>query len=315
MFYLKNLLQNEVPDPEAGGAAGGSPATPEPAPEPQPTGDPAPAPEGTPSEDPTPAWTQSAPEDWRQQIAGEDDKRLKQLERFTDVNKFIESAFNAQDKIRAGEISNGLPDDPSDEQLAAYRDANGIPSTAEDYAMSLDEGLVLGEMDERIMGDVYKVAHENNVSNDVMSQLTNAMLKGREHEQQALTQQDGLDKQTADRQLRDAWGQDFETNHGLVRNLINGLPETIRDDFASARLADGTAVFNSPEMLNFFAEAMRAINPAATVVPAGNGNPTQAISSRIAELEGQMGTDSWYKDEASQKELRDLYDAQERMTK
>lgn len=316
MFYLKNLYLEEAPDPSTGGGAGGTPPAPDtiiddsapPADGGTPSSDPAPV------EDTPPAWSQSAPDDWRQQIAGEDEKRLKQLERFTDFDAFTKSAFNAQDKIRSGEISSGLPENPSDEQLAAYREANGIPNTAEDYALSLDDGLVLGEMDERIMEGIYKVAHENNVSNDVVSQLTNAMLKGRDHEQQALINQDGLDKQTADRQLREAWGSDFEMNTGLVKNLINGLPETVRNDFANARLADGTAVFNSPAMMNFFAEAMRAMNPAATVVPAGNGNPTQAIESRISELESKMGTPEWYKDTAGQQELQQLYTAKEQMS-
>lgn len=313
MFYLNRQYHEEAPNPEGSGDVGGTPPS---DPNPGPTGDPTPpADGGTPSSDEptTPVWSQSAPDDWRQQIAGDDEKRLKQLDRHTDFGSFVKSAFNAQDKIRSGEISNGLPDNPSDEQLAAYREANGIPATAEDYSLTLDEGLVLGESDERVMKGVYDIAHKNNVSNDVVTQLTNAMLKGQEYERQALQQQDGLDKQTADRQLREAWGQDYETNEGLVKNLINGLPESVRDNFGSARLADGTAVFNSPEMMNFLAEAARAINPAATVVPPGNGNPTQAITSRIAELESRMGTDEWYKDEAAQQELRNLYTAQEKM--
>ena len=205
-----------------------------------------------------------------------------------------------------------MPENPTDEQLTAYREENGVPATAEDYSLALDEGLVLGETDESIMKGVYAVAHQNNVSNEVVSQLTNAMLKGREMEQQAVNSQDGLDTQQASSQLKEAWGADYEMNHGLVKGLINGLPETVRDDFSNARMADGRAVLNSPEMLNFFVDAARAINPAATVVPPG-GNPVQAITSRISDLEGRMGDDDWYKDTAAQKELQDLYDAQAKM--
>jgi hypothetical protein len=115
--------------------------------------------------------------------------------------------------------------------------------------------------------------------------------------------------------LKANWGQDYEMNIGLVQGVLQSLPETVRDSFANARLADGTAVFNSPEMMNFFADAARAINPAATVVPAGNGNPAQAVVSRIAELEAKMGSDTWHKDANSQQELLRLYDARERMNK
>ena len=237
------------------------------------------------------------------------------LKRITDFDKFTESYFNAQDKIRAGEISNGLPDNPTDEQLAAYREANNVPSTPKEYALALEGGLVLGEIDERIMSGVYDIAHKHNVSNDVISDLTNAMLKGREFESQAMVKQDGLDMQQSTSMLRDTWGQDYETNIGLVQGVLSGLPESVRDGFANARLSDGTAVFNSPEMMNFFAEAARAINPAATVVPAGNGNPVQAINGRIADLEAKMSTPEWFKDASSQKELLNLYTARDKMAK
>jgi len=261
------------------------------------------------------SWNKEAPDDWREQLANGDEKKLNMLKRITDFDKFTESYFNAQDKIRAGETSNGLPDNPTEEQISAYREANNVPKSAEEYALALEEGLVLGEHDERIMKDVYEVAHKNNVSNDTISELTNAMLKGRELESQSLIKQDGLDVQQSTSMLRDNWGQDYETNIGLVQGVLGSLPESVRDDFANARLADGTAVFNSPEMMNFFAEAARAINPAATVVPAGSGNPMQAITGRIADLEAKMGTPEWYKDAASQKELVNLYTARERMSK
>ena len=165
------------------------------------------------------------------------------------------------------------------------------------------------------MKGVYEIAHKNNVSNDTISELTNAMLKGRELESQSLVKQDGLDMQQSTSMLKANWGQDYEMNIGLVQGVLQSLPETVRDSFANARLADGTAVFNSPEMMNFFADAARAINPAATVVPAGNGNPAQAVVSRIAELEAKMGSDTWHKDANSQQELLRLYDARERMNK
>jgi hypothetical protein len=315
---MKYFLQNEAGDGTEAGAAGdvapvNTALTQTPAADPvvDPVVDPAaeaPAAEA-PVADPV------ADVDWRVAMAGGDEKKMNQLKRFTDVGKLSEAYFNAQEKIRAGETSNGLPDNPTEEQLTAYREANNVPSTAEDYSLSLDEGLVLGDVDERIMKGVYDIAHKHNVSNDVISDLTNTMLKGREFESQAVTKQDGLDMQQSTSMLRDTWGQDYETNVGLVQGVLGGLPESVRDDFANARMSDGTAVFNSPEMMNFFAEAARAINPAATLVPAGNGNPTQAVIGRIAELEGKMGTNEWYKDTSSQKELQELYTARERLTR
>lgn len=317
---LKHILRNEVSDDGADlgastvldapvGEADPAPATPT-AVAAEPTEAAPTAVAAEPTAEPTPP---AFPEDWRTQLANGDEKRLKQLERITDVNKFAESYFNAQDKIRSGETSTGLPENPTDEQLAAYREANNIPEKASDYSLALDEGLVLGEDDQRIMDSVYEVAHAANVPGSVLSELTNAMMAGREEEAHAVQQQHGLDAQTATRQLKEAWGHDFEMNKGLVKSMLNGLPEAVRDEFASARLANGKAVFNSPEMMNFFADAARAMNPSATVVPAGTSNPLQAIETRLAELTNMMGEPDWHSNQNAQKEYMNLLDAQKRM--
>lgn len=266
------------------------------------------------------AYFASLPDDWRSQavdLLGEMDdsdrtKRLGQLERFTDLGSVLRSGFEAQDRIRKGEVSNGLPENPSEEQLAAWREANGVPATAADYELSLEEGLVLGEEDTGVLEGVFEVAHQYNIPTEAMSAMTNAMLKGREAVAQQMTSQDGMDEQNTTRQIREAWGSDYDVNINLIRGLVAKLPATVREQFESARLADGRAVFNSPEMLVFFADMARELNPSATVVP-GSNNPIQSIENEIAELESKMGTEEWYKDKQMQQRYMDLLDAKAKM--
>lgn len=263
---------------------------------------------------------EGAPEDWRTQMVDSfddwdqetKDKRLGFLNRFSDIKAMGKSLFEANDKIRSGQIETGLPENATDEQLTEYREANGIPDSAEGYAEFLDEGLVLGEVDERIMADVYKVAHDNNVSSDTVNQLTGAMMNARQSEQDALVAKDGVDQQQAERITKDLWGGDYETNINMIKGFVSKLPESVREGFENARMGDGQALFNSPEILSFLSDAARLANPGGTVVPNAN-NQTQAIGDEIKTLEAKMGDDSWFKDEAGQKRLRDLYTAEEGM--
>ena len=264
---------------------------------------------------------QSMPEDtnWRTDLVSlagfegeEATKRTGQLERVLDIGSLTKNYFNAQDRIRTGEISSGLPDNPSDEQLSEWRVANNVPATPDAYDVALEDGLVMGDDDLRILEGVNQVAHALNVPSDTMSALANAMMKGRELEEESLGQQDGVQTQQAVQQLKTAWGQDFQTNINVVEGLIAQLPESIRDEFKQARLPDGRAVFNSPEMMVFFADTARKLNPAATVVPNSN-NPTQAISDEIEKLESRMGDDEWFRDAAAQTRLQELYTAREAM--
>ena len=279
--------------------------------------DPAPAPNDPPADppagDPPANFFATMPDSWRQDLVSsagfegeEAEKRQGQLDRVMNMETL------AQDKIRKGELSNGLPENPSDEQVAEWRDANGVPEAPDKYELSLDEGLVLGDEDNRILDGVFKAAHESNIPASAMSAMTNAMLAGREAESEAMEAQDGVDSQTTSRQLKDAWKGDYQANLNMVQGLVGQLPSSIRDEFAGARMADGKAMFNSPEVMVFFADMARKLNPAGTVVP-NSANPTQAISDEIAKLEGRMGDTDWHKDTASQARIQQLYKARDDM--
>lgn len=254
------------------------------------------------------------PEGWRKQLAGENADALKMLERVPDMQTLVKNYVEAQNKIRSGELASGLPENPTEEQLNDWRVANGIPESPEGYEAQLDEGLVLGEEDERVLGEVYKIAHRHNIPAEAMSDITNAVLKARELEAEAMLQQDGIDTQQSSRLLKDAWGPDYQTNINLVRGLVAQMPEGLRDEFSQARLANGKALFNSPEAMVFFADLQRQINPSATVVPSSS-NPVADINSEIASLEKRMREDfdGWFKDTAANARLEALYDARERM--
>lgn len=309
MFRLQNIM-------DQGGDDGAPPADVPPPSDTPPADDTPP-----PADEPPASFLDSVPEDWRTQMVEslgiEDDAEREKIEkmfgRVSDVKSLAKNYVEAQNKIRSGvKESAGLPENPTDEQLKEYREANGIPETPEAYELQLSDGLVMGEDDERIMGDVFKAAHDLNIPSEHINSLTNAMMSARMKEEQAYIQQDGLDKQQAERQLRDTWGQDYQSNVNMIRGLVEQLPETVRDDFLSARLANGRALFSSPEMANFFSDMARKVNPSATVVP-NSDNPMQSINEEINKLESKMGTDEWYKDTNAQKRYQDLVSARDRM--
>lgn len=263
----------------------------------------------------------SLPENWRSSlvesagIQGDDaGKVLSQLERVSDMGTLVKNYISAQDRIRRGELSNGLPENATEQQLADWREANGVPQAADQYQVELGDGLVLGEEDQRIMPAVYDVALKHNVSNQAMSEMVNAFMAQREIEVETMHQQHGIHNQQATQVLKETWGGDFQANLNMVKGLVNQLPDSVRDAFESAVMPDGRAVFNSPEVMVFFADLARQVNPAGTVVPNAN-NPVQAINDEIANLESRMGTDEWYADTAAQQRYQQLVTARENMNR
>lgn len=245
------------------------------------------------------------PDDWRNQLAGDNEGRLNDLSRYTSLDKFIESAFEAKDKIRKNEVSTGLPENATDEQLAAYREANGVPAEPGEYKIELQDGLELSDMDLEVMEGVQKIAHEYNISNEALSALTNMHLQGREAQIEAMEAQDGIDKMEAEKLLRENWKAEFDMNMGATVGLLSRLPEDIRDEILMGRTASGKGLMNTPEFVQLLADVALELNPGYTL-PGGGENQFAAADEIIAKVqkifeEGREAKD-YYKDEALQKQ-------------
>jgi hypothetical protein len=97
------------------------------------------------------------------------------------------------------------------------------------------------------------------------------------------------------------------------------LPADLQTLLFTSRTADGQILGNHPAFLKMGAQLGRTLNPAASIVlPGGANGGAQTAEARIKEIDAMMYKDgkpnpAYFKDEAIQKEYRDLIDAQERM--
>ena len=254
-------------------------------------------------------------------VAGEgaDDEAIaklqKQMERFTTFEDFAKNRFDLQKKISEGLTKTGLPDDPSDEQLAEYRQANGIPETHEGYEFDFGEGVVLGGEDKAVLDAMLPKMHASNIPNDVANGLAKDFFEARAAEVQKRKDQDGLDSQRAQSILRESWQGDFQANVNIFKSVIGQMPEGLREGIINARLPDGTGLMNDPNFVQFMVQRERQANPTVTVVPSSDGNPVQTINDEIKSLEDRMDTDEWFKDDAAQKRYRELVTARDKLNK
>lgn len=293
-----------------------NPSNPNPAPADPAPADPnlnlAPAPADPPG-DPAPADPPADPPaaDWRKDLAGDDDKMMKWLGRYSTQNDAIKAGLAAQDQLRTTR-SNTLAENPTDEQLSEYREQNGIPKAFGEYDLALADGLVIGDDDKPMIDGILEAMHGANASNAQVQAMLNSYYTGQEAQIAALEEQDNTDRSTALESLKEEWGPDYHSNKNALSAIINQIPESVREEFTNARLADGTALLNSPEMLMFLADMSRKTNPAATVVP-NAANPAGAIKDEIKTIEALMAADDpkYWKDEGTQARYRELITAQE----
>lgn len=253
------------------------------------------------------------PDAWatkRATYANGDEKILARLSRYSSEKDVIDALIAAQNKISSGGLKAPLPENPTPEEMAAWRAENGVPLTPKDYGIKVPDGTDPTQTEEFLA-----TAHELNMT---PAQVEKMIAWKTTTDQKAMEQRAELDasaRQAGTDELRQDWGPEYKLNINLVTGLLDSAPQGVKEQLMGARLANGTLFGNDPNSLRWLASLAREINPTATVVPGSGVNAAQAIQSEVQNLEKMMAdrTSEYWKGpkaEANQKRYRDLVEVQ-----
>lgn len=294
----------------------GNPATPEQ--EPQTPAPETPAAPEAPASEVKPDW----PDDWRDKLAKGDEKARKRLDRFQSPADVLKSWQELERKMSSGEVKAKLPADATEEQVAAWRKDNGIPEKADGYLSVLPSGLVIGDDDKPMINSFLERVHGKNAPPEVVAEAVEWYYAQQEEQITAQVTADKAFKQSAEDSLRAEWGGEYRANVNSISAFLDTAPQTddgqpLKDLLMGARLADGTRFGDNPAALKWLARLAADANPAGFVAPAGGGSQVDSVRDEIAKIEGVMRTDraAYNKDEKMQARLRQLYDAEEKLSR
>lgn len=248
------------------------------------------------------------PDDWREQLAGGDEGFLKQLKRYASPANYAKAGYEAQQRIRSGAAKEPLPENPTPEQLGAWRKENGIPEAPDGYKIEPGDGLVFGEADKPMLEAFAKFAHERNWTPSQVNQGAAFVAQLGEQQRAAMDQQDKAFRGEAQDTLQQEWGREFRPNLQNLRNMVDRYGEPgIADALMGARGADGKLIGDNPAFLRLMSTLAREINPLGTVVPAGTQDGGKAAEAELAELRtkmGDRGSDYWQGPNAEKNQSR-----------
>lgn len=264
------------------------------------------------------------PADWRGKLAGEDEKLAKRLERFKSPVDVWKSFLSAEQKISAGQMKPTLPENPSEEDLAAYRKELGVPEKPEGYLENLPNGLVIGDGDKELANSFIEQAHAANMPPEFVGAALNWYYQREEDEIARLAEADRAFMAASEDELRAEWGNDFRPIQNSVTNFMKatpvvgynekGKPITLGDVLLVSRTPDGRRIGNDPEFTRWFADLADKANPAGFVAP-GAGDQAKSIDDEIAQIEEVMRTKrgQYDQDEKMQARFLKLIEAKERL--
>lgn len=253
------------------------------------------------------------PADWKEKLAGDDDALMKQASRYGSVKDALKAGFAAQQKLREGahKSAEAPADDASDEEKAAYREANGVPKTAADYNLDLDDGMVVGAEDRPYVDKMLEGFHARNMSDADAKGVLNDYFAMREAQVAEQIEFDNSVRGETVETLRQEYGPEYKAN---FNKSLNFMQSQFGDDFAneimSARVEGGARLGDTVDFNSKILELANRVNPHATVVP-NSSNPSKAIGDELMALKADIGTPEWYASPEKQARYKELLAAQE----
>lgn len=260
---------------------------------------------------------QTWPDDWRSQMAGGDEKFMKQLDRFGAPNDVYKSYRELQTKASSQkQVIEKPTSESTPEQLAAYRESVGIPETADGYNLDYEDGTVIGENMKPQVDDFLKFAHENNTSPEAVKDIVGWQMRNIQAQEEALSVANDEARINGSAELRSEWGGEFQGNMNAVHSLFTEAPEGTMDSLLTSAGPDGLKFANNPDNIRWLVGLAKQLNPTATLVPPG---PDQAgsIDTEIENIQKIMNSpdraesNKYWKDDKMQARFAQLNQAKQ----
>jgi hypothetical protein len=252
------------------------------------------------------------PADWRQTVSKADAKVLARLERYASPEAAMQALIAAQNRISAGELMPALGKDASAEEIAAWREAHGIPPSPDKY----DLGKDTDGMDKDALKQMLEVAHKTNQTPEQVKASIAAVKAMAIQSAESRHEADLAVQKESEDVLRTEWGTEFRRNINLIHGMLDGTttPE-LKDKLLGGRLSDGTPIGSSPEALKFLVGLALIHNPTGVVVPGSEANPMKGVESEIEKIEKTMreNRNAYNKNEPMQARYRELLEAREKL--
>lgn len=230
------------------------------------------------------------PENWRDEMAGGDEKERKRLERFASPADVYKSNRELEKKLSSGKFKVDLPEKPTDEQLAAYRKEMGIPEDGK-YDTEIGGGFVWSDDDKPNLDFFAKRAYELNIPQGEFKKSLQIYADLQHKELTDTAERDDREWKATQDALRAEWGHEFRSNMNMLESIF---PPELLQPVYTARITNpdgslGPKLGGSKEFLNFLVGFMRKYAPDETIIPGGADN--SAIESEFEALDNEFKKD------------------------
>jgi hypothetical protein len=252
-------------------------------------------------------------DDWREALASGDDKALARLKRFQSPENVFKSWAELDRKLATGELKGKLPDNPTPDDITAYRKANDIPDKAEDYGIEISETLQMLDPEKESVNLFLKEMHDAHTPKAYVKRAWDSYVKVREAELQQIYE--GAHRRTIENiaTLKAEWGREYDRNMRLGNDdLLQTLgSEDAARNLANKTFVDGTKLADDPDFRRYItAKALATTDEDGLLVMSDSVTNGMSLDDAYNAAINLKFTDpTKYHSEAHQKRLMQLANA------
>lgn len=231
-----------------------------------------------------PAAPASWRDDWREALAGEDEAFLRQLKRYSSPENFAKADRDLRTRQSKGLYVAPLPDNPTEDEIAAHRKAAGIPDKPDGYGLAFPDTVKPTEADTAVLGLWGEYAHSKHLppgAAKIGAEFFAQQLVASRAAQEAAAHETTL-QGTVD--LRTEYGLDFKRNLTLADEFLAKHGTEKAPELMGLRLADGRALGNHPDFIRMIVAAARATADDDALVGGDGAGGGKSVDDEYQEL-------------------------------
>jgi len=256
-----------------------------------------------------PAWGDK----WRDGLARGDAARLKRLERYGTPDAVADALFAAQDRLRRGGQVPQLPDDATDDEVKAFRKAQGIPDKATDYGLAFPDGVEATEADNAALGAFAEFMHARHIAPPAVKAAfeyyTQAQQAARQQRAEAAHE---LNLQNVAELRKEYPGREFKRSMTIAEEFLahhyEGMEQEL-DMVLQATLPNGVQVKNFAPFIRGLVQMARSYADEEALVGGDGGGGGKTLDAEYKELVDKSATTRLSNDE--HKRLTELAEARQ----
>ena len=225
------------------------------------------------------------PDDWRDRMAGDNKKFHSVLKRYASPQTFANAYWSLRQKQDSGELKAPLPEDATDEQIAAWRKDHGIPEDPSGYDLSSEAtGFAIPEEDQPAINEFLKEMHGSNAHPEFVQKAVATFYRQKADAAAGVAERDAAIKVETEDALRAEYGPDYRRNMAGMHGMLDAAPEGLKANLMGARLADGTKLGDNANALRWLVQTARELNPVHSILPGNMDNSLKSITERRKEI-------------------------------